>query len=256
MDIMLQPGKLRGAVTAPPSKSIAHRMLICAAFAAKPTTLLCADTNQDIEATTDCLRALGADIQRTDTGYTILPIQRIPESADLYCHESGSTLRFLLPIVGALGVTTTFHMEGRLPQRPLSPLWEEMERMGCNLSRPTADTIRCQGKLKYGTYYMDGSVSSQFISGLLMALPQFDGENTLEITGRLESKPYVEMTRHVLSLFEQGAPDQLSVEGDWSNAAFWLSAKALGSDLTVTNLDVASVQGDREILNLLPKLRT
>ena len=255
MDIMLQPGKLRGTVTAPPSKSIAHRMLICAAFADKPTTLLCADTNQDIEATADCLRALGADIQRTDTGYTILPIQRIPESADLYCHESGSTLRFLLPIVGALGVTTTFHMEGRLPQRPLSPLWEEMERMGCNLSRPTADTIRCQGKLKYGTYYMDGSVSSQFISGLLMALPQFDGENTLEITGRLESKPYVEMTRHVLSLFEQGAPDQLSVEGDWSNAAFWLSAKALGSDLTVTNLDVASVQGDREILNLLPKLR-
>lgn len=255
MDIMLQPGKLRGTVAAPPSKSIAHRMLICAAFAAKPTTLLCADTNQDIEATTDCLRALGADIQRTDTGYTILPIQRIPESADLYCHESGSTLRFLLPIVGALGVTTTFHMEGRLPQRPLSPLWEEMERMGCNLSRPTADTIRCQGNLKYGTYYMDGSVSSQFISGLLMALPLFDGENTLEITGRLESKPYVEMTRHVLSLFEQGAPDQLSVEGDWSNGAFLLAANALGSDLTVTNLDVASVQGDREILNLLPKLR-
>ena len=255
MDIMLQPSKLRGAVTAPPSKSIAHRMLICAAFAAKPTTLLCADTNQDIEATTDCLRALGADIQRTDTGYTILPIQRIPESADLYCHESGSTLRFLLPIVGALGVTTTFHMEGRLPQRPLSPLWEEMERTGCNLSRPTADTIRCQGKLRPGAYKIDSSISSQFVSGLLLALPLIDGETSLEITGKQASRPYIEMTLRTIEYFRNDHSELVLVEGDWSNGAFWLAANALGSDLTVTNLDVASVQGDREILNLLPKLR-
>ena len=255
MDIMLQPSKLRGAVTAPPSKSIAHRMLICAAFAAKPTTLLCADTNQDIEATTDCLRALGADLQRTDTGYTILPIARIPESADLYCHESGSTLRFLLPIVGALGVTTTFHMEGRLPQRPLSPLWEEMERTGCNLSRPTADTIRCQGKLRPGAYKIDSSISSQFVSGLLLALPLIDGETSLEITGKQASRPYIEMTLRTIEYFRNDHSELVLVEGDWSNGAFWLAANALGSDLTVTNLDVASVQGDREILNLLPKLR-
>ena len=255
MDIMLQPGKLRGTVAAPPSKSIAHRMLICAAFAAKPTTLLCADTNQDIEATTDCLRALGADIQRTDTGYTILPIQRIPESADLYCHESGSTLRFLLPIVGALGVTTTFHMEGRLPQRPLSSLWEEIERMGCNLSRPTADTIRCQGKLRPGAYKIDSSISSQFVSGLLLALPLIDGETSLEITGKQASRPYIEMTLRTIEYFRNDHSELVMVEGDWSNGAFLLAANALSSDLTVTNLDVASVQGDREILNLLPKLR-
>ena len=255
MDIILQPKTLHGTVAAPPSKSIAHRMLIFAAFADEPTKLICPEISDDIDATAHCLRALGANIQRTDSGYRILPIHRIPESADLYCRESGSTLRFLLPIVGALGVSATFHMEGRLSQRPLSPLLEEMERMGCTLSHPTADTIRCQGKLRPGAYKIDGSVSSQFVSGLLMALPLIEGETALEITGRLESKPYVEMTRHVLSLFEQGAPDQRSVEGDWSNGAFWLAANALGSDLTVTNLDNASVQGDRAIREILPFLR-
>lgn len=147
MDIIIKPTKLRGTVAAIPSKSQAHRLLICAAFADRETRLYCPDTNRDIEATADCLRALGAEILRDAGGYTVFPVQSLPATAVLPCHDSGSTLRFLLPVAGALGVDATFQLEGRLPQRPLSPLWEEMERMGCTLTRTTADTIRCQGKL-------------------------------------------------------------------------------------------------------------
>lgn len=258
MDITIQPGTLSGTVAAIPSKSQAHRLLICAAFADQETTLICPDTNRDMDATADCLGALGADIRRTETGYTVIPIRTVPETATLNCCESGSTLRFLLPIVGALGVDTTFLMEGRLPNRPLSPLWEEMERMGCTLSRPTANTIRCQGKLRQGAYTIDGSVSSQFITGLLLAL-LLVGDSPLEVTGKIESAPYIDMTLNVMCLF--GAPNlrspgTVTVEGDWSNGAFWLAAKALGSDLEVTNLSSDSAQGDRAVADILPLLQT
>ena len=255
MDITIQPGKLSGLVEAIPSKSQAHRLLICSAFADKETTLICPDTNRDIDATADCLRALGAKIQRTDAGYVVEPIREYPEKATLPCCESGSTLRFLLPIAGVMGVDATFVMEGRLPQRPLSPLWEEMERMGCTLTRPTPDTVRCTGKLKPGTYSIAGNVSSQYITGLLFAHRLIEGECTLEITGKLESAPYVEMTRQAIGLFEHSSPGELHVEGDWSNGAFWLAAQALGSALTVTNLNPASAQGDRAIADWLPRLR-
>lgn len=259
MDIILQAKKLCGTVAAPPSKSMAHRMLICAAFADKPTELICPETSDDIEATAKALHLICHAVMRTDYGYDICPYQYDtnpgPSAVYIRCRESGSTLRFLLPIVGALGIDTIFQMEGRLPQRPLSPLWEEMERMGCILSRPTADTIRCQGNLRPGAYKIDGGVSSQFISGLLMALPLIEGETTLEIIGKQESRPYIEMTRHIMEHFRKDHSERISVEGDWSNGAFWLAANALGSDLTVTNLDNASVQGDRVIGALLPKLR-
>ena len=114
MDITIEPGKLSGTIAAIPSKSQAHRLLICAAFADKQTALICPDTNRDIEATADCLNALGAKITRTSSGYDIIPISQIPQTAILNCCESGSTLRFMLPIVGALGVDGTFTMEGRL----------------------------------------------------------------------------------------------------------------------------------------------
>ena len=257
MDITIYPGKLRGSVAAIPSKSQAHRYLICAAFASTPTTLICPDTNRDIEATADCLRALGARIIRTSDGYLIEPIRKVPRQAVLNCCESGSTLRFMLPIVGALGVDAVFQLEGRLPQRPLSPLWEELERKGCTLSRPTADTIRCCGKLQGGDYYIDGGVSSQFITGLYFALPLLRTDNSLFITGKLESKPYVRMTLRALGIFDypdSPSPGTVTVEGDWSNGAFWLAAKALGNCLDVINLDPASPQGDRAAAELLPAL--
>lgn len=261
MDITISPHNLQGKLTAIPSKSQAHRLLICSAFADKPTTLLCPDTNQDIEATADCLRALGAHIQRTENGYAVTPTAEIPKDATLNCRESGSTLRFLLPIAGALGVNATFLLSGRLPQRPLSPLWEEMEKMGCQLSRPTENTIHCQGKLQAGHHTIDGGVSSQFITGLLLALSLLDGKSTLEITGHLESEPYVNMTRRAMRLFSADpdhpgkcpfrSPGTIAVEGDWSNAAFFLAANALGSNISIENLSDSSAQGDREITSIL-----
>ena len=257
MDITIHPRLLRGEIEVIPSKSVAHRLLICAAFANNETTLVCPDTNRDIEATVDCLNALGAYIVRTENGYKIAPVSKIPQQALLNCQESGSTLRFLLPIVGALGVDATFQMAGRLPERPLSPLWEEMERMGCCLSRPTANTLRCTGKLKSGEYVIDGGVSSQFITGLLFATALMDGESKITITGNLESKPYVDMTEQALKCFDAPnfhTPGCLEVEGDWSNGAFFLAAKALGSKLNILGLQPDSIQGDRAVVEILKAL--
>ena len=266
MNVTIQPRLLEGTVSSIPSKSVAHRLLICAAFANNETVLVCPDTNRDIEATADCLRALGAEIKRTENGYFIDPIQKIPSSAVLNCCESGSTLRFLLPIVGALGVDGTFCMDGRLPQRPLSPLWEEMVRMGCTLTRPTESTIRCTGKLQPGIYSIDGGISSQYITGLLFALSLMNTPSKLKITGNIESKPYIELTKAAMRRFGVDpehpgahgyhAPGMLHVEGDWSNGAFWLAAKALGSNITVTNLNPDSAQGDRDAVELIPALQS
>lgn len=267
MDITIHPGKLHGTIHAIPSKSQAHRLLICAAFADKDTVLTCPQSNQDIEATADCLRAIGAQILRTETGYCVQPIQQLPAKADLYCNESGSTLRFMLPIVGALGICGTFHLRGRLPERPLSPMWEEMERMGCNLSRPTPGTIMCTGKLQSGHYRIAGNVSSQFITGLLFALTLLDGESVLAITSKIESRPYVDMTVQALAKFgvkvdnfvftnrqRYVSPGSITVEGDWSNAAFFLAAAKVGSAISVLGLNASSSQGDRAIATILDNL--
>ncbi len=266
MDITIFPRKLSGTVAAIPSKSQAHRILICASFADTPTNIICPETNQDIEATAACLRALGAVIGRTENGYRVEPVRELPDSAKLNCGESGSTLRFMLPICAAMGVDTTFHMSGRLPCRPLSPLWEELERMGVQLFRPTESTIHCQGQLSSGVYTIDGSVSSQFITGLLLALSLLPGESELRITGNVESKPYIRMTEDALRLFgietaqyhfyntKFHSPGTVTVEGDWSNGAFFLGAQALGNHLQVTGLNSLSSQGDRQAADLMYQL--
>ena len=268
MDICITPKKLYGNINAIPSKSQAHRMLICAAFSDQPTTLICPETNRDIEATANCLTALGAGITWLSNGYRVKPIEEVPFRASLPCQDSGSTLRFLLPIAGALGVDTVFQMTGRLPQRPLTPLWEEMERMGCTLTRPTADTIRCTGRLRSGEYAINGTVSSQFITGLLFALSLLPGQSRLQVLGKLESAPYVSMTLAAMERFGIScndycfpgngrfhSPGTVTVEGDWSNAAFFLAAQALGSPIQVGNLNPDSPQGDRACARLLPALK-
>lgn len=267
MDITISPGKLSGIINIIPSKSQAHRLLICAAFADQPTTLICPETSRDMDATAECLNALGAKISRTTDGYHIIPATEIPSCAHLYCHDSGSTLRFLLPVAGALGVDACFHMEGRLPGRPLSPLWEEMERMGCSLSRPTSEIIRCTGRLRPGVYSINGGVSSQFISGLLFASALMDGESTIHLTGKVESRPYITMTQSAMALFGMESanftirgsrfrsPGKIHVEGDWSNGAFFLTAAALGNPVSVDNLSADSPQGDRAVYELLPALK-
>lgn len=267
MDITVYPRKLAGELTIIPSKSQAHRLLICSAFADQPTDLICAAVNKDIEATANCLNALGANIQRTQQGYHITPVSVIPDKAVLDCKESGSTLRFMLPIAASLGVESTFVMSGRLPSRPLSPLWEELERMGCQLSRPTENTILCTGKLSSGDYFIAGSISSQFITGLLFALALMPDKSHLTITGKIESKPYIRMTEQALALFGVNttdysfhntfpfhSPGTVVVEGDWSNGAFFCCANALGNDIIIHGLREDSAQGDKAVTAILPKM--
>ena len=269
MDITITPRKLCGSIRAIPSKSQAHRLLICAAFADKETVLQCPETNQDIEATVRCLQSLSAKITRTQKEYIVHPLTVVPAKAVLHCGESGSTLRFMLPIIGALGVDTTFVLEGRLPYRPLSPLWEEMERNGCTLLRPTETTIHCSGQLRSGYYSIDGSVSSQFATGLLFALALLPGRNSLAVTGKIESKPYIEMTQDALLRFGVNireftvsatlpfsSPGNIEVEGDWSNGAFFLAANTMGNNVDINGLDPLSVQGDHAVKDILDKIAT
>ena len=263
MNQTVLPGPRTGSVRIPASKSQAHRLLICAALGAQPVALQCDGVSADIAATARCLRALGADITDDGAGtFRIVPIAgEMPVHADLLCGESGSTLRFLLPVVGALGADVTFHMEGRLPERPLSPLDAVLTAHGM--------TIRRDGALLHVAGQLPGDVSSQYISGLLMALPRLPGESTLAVTGRLESAGYIAMTEDALHLSgiclqkqertytipggqTARLPAQCHVEGDWSNAAFFLCMGALSpAGVTVTGLAAASSQGDRAVLDVL-----
>ncbi len=264
MDITIQPHKLTGSIAAVPSKSQAHRILICAAFADKATVVHCPQTSNDIETTVRCLRALGAEIQNNEDGYRISPVVTLPKHAQMLCGESGSTLRFFLPVVGALGIDCTFSMEGRLAERPLSPLWEVLEDHGCKLKWLNKTTILCSGKLRAGDYDIAGNVSSQFISGLMMAFPLLSGHSTLRITGPIQSKPYIDITADVLSKFgidsafhgSYRSPGDMTVEGDWSNAAFFLGANAIGNRVSLKGLDNSSCQGDKDISDFLNKLKS
>lgn len=267
MDITITPNRIKGSVTVIPSKSQAHRYLICAAFADRETTIICPETNKDIEATAACLRSLGASIVRFNDGYSVTPVSAVPVSATLPCGESGSTLRFLLPVIGALGIDGSFVLEGRLSQRPLSPLWEEMEKNGCQLSWADENTLNCQGKLVSGNYSIDGSVSSQFISGLLFALSLIPGTSQLSIVGNVESKPYIDMTK--LALLDFGVqiteaeicgqrsfrtPGTVTIEGDWSNGAFFHVANYIGNAIDIVGLNDNSPQGDRAVVPILKQL--
>ena len=257
-----------GVIPAIASKSQAHRLLICAAFADGPTQIYCAQRSADIDATARCLQALGATIAYEADHFWVTPRKTAVPMPQLDCGESGSTLRFLLPVVAALGCGGEFILHGRLAQRPLSPLWEELEAHGITLSRPAENRLRVEGQLQGGSFTLAGNVSSQFISGLLFALPLLQERSVLSLSSPLESAPYVRLTEAALARFAlpvsqignewhiEGnqllhSPQSLTVEGDWSNSAFWLCAGALSRPMTVTNLSPHSAQGDREILDIL-----
>lgn len=255
MNITIYPSKLKGLVPAVTSKSHMQRLLICAALADAPTDIICNDISDDIHAAVDCLNALGAYITKTRRGFRVIPIGQLPDKATLQCGESGAVLRFLLPVAGALGVDTTFVLRGRLAHRPLTPLLRQMSDHGCCLQWLDNDRLRCTGKLRGGEYILPGNVSSQFISGLRMAFPLIREACSLTVTGEVASKPYIQMTQDVLALFGIGdishkqyrTPGTVCAQGDWSGAAFYLGANALGSDVTVTGLTQDSHQADSVI---------
>ena len=269
MNTLVSPGPKTGRVRPPCSKSQAHRLLICAALSQNAVEIECDSVSRDIEATAACLSALGAHLRRTEKGYAVSPIRTVPEGeCRLPCGESGSTLRFLLPVVGALGAEAAFHREGRLPERPLAPLDSELARHGMHLAADGA-ALRCSGQLLPGDYTLPGDVSSQYISGLLMALPRLSGESTLTVTGKVESEAYITMTENALALAgvrmeksnwrytipggQTGTlPEKRRVEGDWSGAAFFFCMGALSrGGVMVEGMDRCSVQGDRAVLDIL-----
>ena len=269
MNLILHPRPLSGRIAAIPSKSWAHRLLLGAALSGTPTTLPCSSLSEDVEATCACLSATGVSVTYRDGILAVQPGMG-PGLCRLPCGQSGTTFRFLLSVAAALGISADFYLDGRLPLRPLAPLDRELETHGVVLFRPEPGLLQCRGRLQPGAFSLPGNVSSQLISGLLFALPLLDGESTLTVTGPVESGPYLEMTQAALALFgihipfdgtsyfisptPYQSPGQVQLEGDWSNAAFWLCGGALGGGITVSGLRRDSLQGDRTIGPLLAKL--
>ena len=273
MKITCSPALLRGTVRAIPSKSDAHRKLICAAISENGGFLpLRVPHCDDILATMRCLTALGAEITQTESGVQIHPIKR-QNHADLDCGESGSTLRFLLPVAMAVCSDISVTGAGRLPERPIGTLTDAMSAHGVQFAE-TVLPLSAKGALTGGVYEIAGNISSQFLSGLLMALPLCSGDSEIRLTTPLQSSAYVDMTLSTLREFgaeiitstENGllryhikgsqklqCPDRMTVDGDWSNAAFWLTAGAIlpDTELTVTGLSMDSVQGDKAIFTIL-----
>lgn len=260
MDIKINPKTLCGSVEAPASKSVAHRMLICAALADGKSTVRINADSEDIEATANCLRSIGTKIDVNGSEWSVTPPDRLPEKALLDCGESGSTLRFMLPVAAALGIEATFTGRGRLPSRPVGILLDAMEQHGVTVvSRDFP--IHIKGRLQSGEYSVAGNVSSQFITGLLLALSVCDGESRIKLIPPVESRSYINITLSVLSNFgvkvKQSENEYIlnggslksgdfTAEGDWSNAAFWLAA-----GIEVSGLNADSVQGDKAVLREL-----
>ncbi len=268
MDIRITPNPLYGEIEAISSKSHAHRLLICAALADGETVIRCSHRNRDMDATVQCLNAMGSEITYKDGAFYVKPICAAA-CGKLFCGESGSTLRFLLPVVCALGQEATFQLEGRLPDRPLEPLWSELSRCGAVLGKPCREEISVSGKLRCNEFTVAADVSSQYISGLLFTLPLLGG-GKIHLTGTVESHGYITMTQDALSAFgvesiwegdtikvrgNYHSPKELTVEGDWSNAAFWLAADVLSSQKVLCKgLNPCSSQGDKAVVSALHEI--
>jgi len=267
MDMKITPSRLSGTLEAVSSKSYAHRLLICAALADRPTRVYVNRLSDDIRATARCLTAMGCVVENEPSALLVTPPRKLSDSVTLQCGESGSTARFLLPLAAHLFGRFTLTGEGTLLGRPFAPLCRALETAGCAFSGDTLP-LTGVGRLRPGNFSIAGDISSQFISGLLFALPLLDGESRVILTTPLQSAAYVEMTIEVLRLFGvavekrgygfyiQGnqryvSPGEATAEGDWSNAAFFLCMGALGGPIALRGLSLDSAQGDREIVNLL-----
>ncbi|MBO5330459.1 MAG: 3-phosphoshikimate 1-carboxyvinyltransferase [Anaerotignum sp.] len=258
----------KGQVRIISSKSDGHRSLIAAALAEEESVLFVDGWSDDLEATVRCLEGLGAEIYKEPSGIEVVPIPgNLEKEAVLDCGESGSTLRFLLPVAAALGRHTIFDGKGRLPERPIGVLLEELAKHGCTVNSDKLP-LELEGKLQAGVYTLPGNISSQFITGLLFALPLLEGDSEIVLTTAVESRGYIDMTLKTLKIFgvaveetENGwkipggqtfeGPRMRFTEGDWSNAAFWLTAGAIKGSIGCQGLDMESAQGDRAIVSLL-----
>lgn len=267
-NVVLEPKMLSGLVAVPPSKSAAHRAVICAALAQGVSVMEPVELSNDIRATIDCVKELGAAVSLIGKRLTIDGKMMFTNTeATLDCGESGSTLRFMIPVVGAGNVKAKFIGHGRLPERPIGIYLECLPKAGVNCVTEGGLPLSINGQLKPGIFEVPGNVSSQFITGLLLALPLLKADSEIVVTSSLESKSYIDMTLSAMYRFgvtaietENGykvygnqsyKPQYLNIEGDWSQAAFFLAAGALGGNISIENLDTASYQGDKAIYQLL-----
>ena len=256
-----EPCSLHGTVAAPPSKSMAHRLLICAALSGQTCILTGVDFSEDILASIDCLRALGANITLKNDTVTVEPQGFMKGAADvLRCRESGSTLRFFIPLALCLGENVTLCGSERLFQRPLTVYEELCREKGFTFKKDNSSVTLC-GRLESGNYKIRGDISSQFITGLIFALVYSGKDSCIEIIPPFESRSYVDLTLSALKAF--GADVKFideyrisvkaaqmhafsgKIEGDYSNAAFLDAFKCIGSDIKIDNLNEQSLQGDR-----------
>ena len=272
MDIRITGAPRGGEIDAIPSKSAAHRIMIAAAMSGLDLQPYCDGLSADITATKECLQAF--ELSQKES-----PLK-------MPCGESGSTLRFLIPLAGALGADADFICQGRLPDRPMEPFLKVLEEHGCSVTGRNPKKLR--GRLGAGDFCLPGNISSQYVTGLLMALPLIQGDSRIIVDGILQSRPYIDLTLQILAKagiqIEETRSDQKtvflvpggqkymldeedlkSIEGDWSNGAFWLVMDDMlrrrheGEDdrvITVHGLDPASRQGDREIVNIIDKIRS
>lgn len=260
MTVNIKPSCLKGQVTAPPSKSMSHRLLICAGLSEGESEIKNIAFSEDVLATIDCLQALGAEIKISGDSVTVkgtLP----KKEATYHCRESGSTLRFFIPLAMLGEGTSLFKGYGRLMERPMQVYENIASERGIPYEKDS-EGISVGSGLTSGRYVLPGNVSSQFVSGLLFALPLCQGDSEIELTDNIESRSYIDMTIEALSLFGVNAiwknettlyikgnqsykSARLTVEGDYSNAAFLDAFNFIGGEVEVTGLCESSLQGDR-----------
>jgi len=271
MKLTITPTRLQGAITPPPSKSHAHRLLICAGLSGGYSTVTNISQSKDIQATLRCLAAMGMlaesagdeSLRVTGLGHSI-PQYRDGHLPMFDCCESGSTLRFMIPIALAVMGGGVFTGQGRLMERPQQPYFDIFREKGIFFEQ-VAGRLTVEGELRSGTYTLPGNVSSQFVTGLLFALPLLDGDSEIVLTTELESRGYVDITRDAMrqhgvevKLTKRGflipgsqryRSADTSVEADWSQAGFWYAAKAVGNDVTVTGMRRESLHMDRMVVD-------
>ncbi|MSB10208.1 3-phosphoshikimate 1-carboxyvinyltransferase [Finegoldia sp. BIOML-A1] len=264
----IKTDNLQGTVEAISSKSFAHRFLILASVADTDTTIIINEFSNDIMTTIDCLRNLGVEIDINENEVTVHPSFFQKDVSDINVNDSGSTLRFLLPLVSFLSQKTNVKCTGRLQDRPIKELMDQLKLSGLTFSEDKLP-FTVDGTFHKIDFEFPGDVSSQYISAIMMIAPLIGGCE-IKLTSQLESIGYIKITQQCLRLFgvdseilfdkvivKPGAlksPGEIIVEGDWSNAAFFLCANELGADINVQNLNMDSVQADRKIVELLEKM--
>ena len=268
--VKVKKSRLCGTVSVPPSKSAAHRAIICAALAQGKSIISPVDLSNDIKATIDCMQRLGADIKFDGEKLTIDGTNTFRNrNVHLDCGESGSTLRFLIPVCAAGGVNAEFIGHGKLPERPIGIYLDCLPEKNVECKTEGGLPLEISGELQSGVYRVKGNISSQFITGLLLALPLLKSNSEIILTTDLQSSSYIDMTTDIMQKFgvytertETGwkisgnqsyKSRNFSVEGDWSQAAFFMTAAAIGGDITIDNLDVNSYQGDKECIDIYKK---